>query len=135
MRYLMWSIFMLLTLAVFASGSPYIDNDYDYDAENSDVLEDKASGDDMASKGSELELLATPKFVTSPQSIIVNEGDTVRLPCMVERLEGFVLLWKRNMDIVTVASQQSVGQYSCTANNSLGEATATSDISGDAHPA
>merc|ERR1712106_233542 len=105
MRYLMWSIFMLLTLAVFASGSPYIDNDYDYDAENSDVLEDKASGDDMASKVSELELLATPKFVTSPQSIILNEGDTVRLPCMVERLEGFVLLWKRNMDIVTVASQ------------------------------
>ena len=71
-----------------------------------DVLEARPSDSDpVASKESELELLATPKFVTSPQSVIVNEGDTVRLPCMVERLEGFVLLWKRNMDIVTVASQ------------------------------
>ena len=69
-------------------------------------MEDKPSANEtIANKGSEQELLATPKFVTSPQSVIVNEGDTVRLPCMVERLEGFVLLWKRNMDIVTVASQ------------------------------
>ena len=75
-------------------------------------MEQKLSDNDtIASKVSEIELTATPKFVTSPQSIIVNEGDTVRLPCMVERLEGFVLLWKRNVDmsplshIITVASQ------------------------------
>ena len=52
----------------FITGSPYSGPDYDYDAENIDVLEDKASDNDtVASKGSELELLATPMLVTSPQ--------------------------------------------------------------------
>ena len=41
----------------------------------------------------------------------------------------------RHSLLIMAVSQQSVGQYSCTANNSLGEATATADISGDAHPA
>ena len=86
-------------------GTPYSDPDYDYDAENRDVLPDNTIGDNAANKGSELELIATPKFITLPQSIIVNEGGTLRLPCMVERLEGFVLLWKKNLDIITVASQ------------------------------
>merc|ERR1712106_391019 len=40
----------------------------------------------------------------------------------------------RHSLLIMAVSQQSVGQYSCTANNSLGEATATADISGDAHP-
>merc|ERR1712183_720179 len=35
--------------------------------------------------------------------MIVNEGDAMRLPCLVDRLEGFVMLWKKN--IITVASQ------------------------------
>ena len=37
--------------------------------------------------------------------MIVNEGDTVRLPCIVDRLEGFVMLWKRSGVIITVANQ------------------------------
>merc|ERR1719480_295438 len=49
--------------------------------------------------------MATPRFISQPQSVIVNEGETIRLPCMVDRLEGFVMLWKKNMDIITVASQ------------------------------
>ena len=28
-----------------------------------------------------------------------------RLPCVVDRLEGFVMLWKKNGEIITVASQ------------------------------
>ena len=87
-------------------GVPYSDAiEYDYDAENSDLLEDKGSDANTASKSTELEMTGTPKFVTAPQNIIINEGDTVRLPCIVERLEGFVLLWKRESDIITVANQ------------------------------
>jgi len=41
---------------------------------------------------------------------------------------------KHSLLIVSV-SEESVGEYSCTARNSLGEATATVDISGDATPA
>ena len=29
----------------------------------------------------------------------------LRLPCIVDRLEGFVMLWKKNGEIITVASQ------------------------------
>ena len=87
-------------------GVPYSDAaDYDYDAENSDLLVDKGTDANAASKSTELEMTGTPKFVTAPQNIIINEGDTVRLPCIVERLEGFVLLWKRESDIITVAHQ------------------------------
>ena len=62
--------------------------DYDYDNINKD--------DDM---------MATPKFVSLPQSVMVKEGETVRLPCIVDRLEGFVLIWKRGPEIITVANQ------------------------------
>ena len=47
----------------------------------------------------------TPQFITSSQSVLVNEGDTLRLPCLVDRLEGFIMLWKKNGNIITVASQ------------------------------
>ena len=49
--------------------------------------------------------MKTPNFLSTSQTLIVNEGDTVRLPCSVDRLEGFVMLWKRQADILTVASQ------------------------------
>jgi hypothetical protein len=52
-----------------------------------------------------MEVMATPKFISTEQSVIVNEGDTVKLPCMVDKLEGFVMLWKKNKDIIAVASQ------------------------------
>ena len=32
-------------------------------------------------------------------------GDTVRLPCLVDRLEGFVMMWKKKEEILTVATQ------------------------------
>ena len=36
---------------------------------------------------------------------MVNEGHTVRLPCLVDRLDGFVLLWRKNNQIISVGSQ------------------------------
>ena len=53
----------------------------------------------------EIRISTTPKFQTNPQNLLVNEGDTVRLPCYVDKLEGFVMLWKRNDVIISVASQ------------------------------
>ena len=34
------------------------------------------------------------KFKTLPIHLMVNEGETIRLPCFVDQIEGFVLLWK-----------------------------------------
>ena len=42
---------------------------------------------------------------------------------------------KKHSLLLVSVSEESVGEYSCTARNSLGEATATADISGDATPA
>ena len=47
----------------------------------------------------------TPTFLSTEQSLLVNEGDTIKLPCMVDRLEGFVMLWKKNKNIITVGDQ------------------------------
>ena len=78
--------------------------EYDYDAAN-DISEEDIGEENSIRKGSEREVMKTPKFISSAQSVLVNEGDTVRLPCIVDRLEGFVMLWKKNNDIITVASQ------------------------------
>jgi len=50
-------------------------------------------------------VMTTPKFLSTPQTLLVNEGENIRLPCKVDRLEGFVILWKRNKDIITVGDQ------------------------------
>ena len=49
--------------------------------------------------------MTTPKFLSAPQILLINEGDTIRLPCKVDRLEGFVMLWKKNKNIITVGDQ------------------------------
>ena len=70
----------------------------------------------------EYRVMSTPKFLSSPQTILVNEGDTIRLPCKVDRLEGFVMLWKRNNDIITVGDQiidKSVRLEKTTNGNSI----------------
>ena len=80
------------------TGSPYSKNEVtDYeDYDNSDMKSDNHN---------EIRISTTPKFQTNPQNLLVNEGDTVRLPCYVDKLEGFVMLWKKETDIVTVAEQ------------------------------
>ena len=72
---------------------------YDYDMANGQL------GGNGTGRKPELEVMDTPQFISTEQSVLVNEGDTFRLPCMVDRLEGFVMLWKKNKDIITVASQ------------------------------
>jgi len=104
------SFLFLLTQAVF--GLPYSQNeDTVYEYEN---LPDNDK--------EEYRVMSTPKFLSSPQTILVNEGDTIRLPCKVDRLEGFVMLWKRNNDIITVGDQiidKSVRLEKTTNGNSI----------------
>lgn len=98
----MWNkgqcLLVLLPALVFAIpyGSKvdelYSNDDYDKEYENGGDKEEVA-------------VMGTPEFVSEPKKAMVNEGDTLRLPCIVDRLEGFVLLWKKNTDIITVGSQ------------------------------
>ena len=78
-------------------GLPYEEKDYDYEAENDNA--------EIENDADSVQVFPTPTFTTESSNMIVNEGDTVRLPCIVDRLEGFVMLWKRRGVIVTVANQ------------------------------
>merc|ERR1712223_1924552 len=53
----------------------------------------------------EREMVQMPHFVTSGNNMLVNEGSTIKLPCQVNRLEGFVLLWKKGEDFVAVGDR------------------------------
>ena len=81
------------------SGLPYDDDvrDYDYENDNKEIEND--------ADYNSIKDYPTPTFTTESSKMIINEGDTVRLPCIVDRLEGFVMLWKRGEKIITVASQ------------------------------
>ena len=50
-------------------------------------------------------ILTNPVFTTKPLTTLVDEGTNIKLPCFVEKLEGFVLLWKKNSEIITVGEQ------------------------------
>merc|ERR1719308_643418 len=88
---------ILLILPLCSLGKPYgsledmYSPEYSYDEDN-EVTEDK-------------DVDVTPGFVTKTMSLVVNEGDTIILPCVVTRLAGFVLLWRYNNNIITVGDQ------------------------------
>ena len=70
-------------------------------SENTDALYQDYEVQEVA----ETELMETPTFRSLDQRFDANVGDTVRLPCLVDRLEGFVILWKKGSDIIAVANQ------------------------------
>ena len=79
------------------SASPYSESDRE--------LYDYVSDEAWAGSGQTRQQIIPPTFSSTAQTLLVDEGDTVRLPCLVDRLEGFVMLWKKESDIVTVADQ------------------------------
>jgi len=93
---LVWTV--VLSPLLHVSGAPYdspndlYDTNYEYEFGDSQVRE-------------EVFITKTPQFVSPPLHLEVNEGQTVRLPCLVDRLEGFVLLWRKNNRIIAVGQQ------------------------------
>jgi len=98
--------FILLLVTTFIQGSPSVYSGVSNE-NTDDMYEDyhNNNGDDDHRDTVETELMRTPDFVSVPQMIEVNMGDTVRLPCLVDRLEGFVMMWKKKEEILTVATQ------------------------------
>jgi hypothetical protein len=45
-----------------------------------------------------------PTFLSVPLDLTLNEGSRLRLPCRVDRLQGFVLLWKKGTQIIAIGS-------------------------------
>jgi len=92
MKSLLVQIFLLLPLC--SLGIPYrsvedmYSPEYAYDEDNE--VSEEEDGE------------VTPGFVSDTINLVVNEGDTIILPCIVTRLQGFVLLWRHNGSIITV---------------------------------
>jgi len=80
-----------LPMADSSSGS-----DYDYSSDYS--MDGDYSGDERV-------ILTTPEFKSTPVNNMINEGDTIKLPCFVDKLDGFVLMWKRGKDIVSLGDK------------------------------
>jgi len=91
-----WTLLFLYVSVV--QGVPYgsvndlYDTNYEYDFGDNQVRD-------------EVLITKTPKILSDPLELVVNEGQTVRLPCLVDRLEGFVLLWRKNDRIISVGPQ------------------------------
>ncbi|XP_059095188.1 lachesin-like isoform X2 [Tigriopus californicus] len=90
----------LSCLSTFAlvSAVPYGDT-------NNDIYSNDDYEDDSAMSKEENQIYAVPKFESTSINELVNEGGTIRLPCIVDRLEGFVLLWKKGDSILAVGKQ------------------------------
>jgi len=87
-------VFILLLLT--CPSVPYDSLDDLYDAAYDDL--DNDISEDIPEYG-------TPVFVSRPVSIVANNGSTVRLPCIVDYLAGFVLLWRLDNNIVAVGDE------------------------------
>jgi len=92
--YLLSPSALLSVLLGISIGQPYTvyDTNYEYEVGDTQTRE-------------EILITETPEILSLPQHLVVSRGQTVRLPCMVDRLEGFVLLWRKYDDIVSVGSQ------------------------------
>ena len=71
------------------SGKPYGDDNNDLynneDYTDPDGLGEHGGQQDE-NRPDESVIYKLPKFVTKPQNLMVNEGSTIRLPCVVDRL-------------------------------------------------
>jgi len=47
----------------------------------------------------------TPTFISSSKTFIVKEGDAIKLPCVVDNLENFLIIWKRGNQIITLGDK------------------------------
>merc|ERR1719154_728932 len=43
-------------------------------------------------------------FVTTGQNILFNKGDTIRLPCFVDNLAGFIIKWNTEELVLAVGT-------------------------------
>jgi len=101
------TVLVVALLALSVRGKPYGDDNNDL--YSNDDYEDLDGGDGYGEE--EKVIVVLPKFKTKPQNMMVNEGGTIRLPCLVDNIKGFVIMWKKGEDIITVNKQVVVPSF------------------------
>lgn len=96
--------FCSMTLTSFIEGkilrkkAKYQQGDYDYNYDGDAVHENYD-----ATK--EVELTNIPKFITTAESIMIDEGDTIKLACVVDKLDNLIMMWKKGNKIIAIGDK------------------------------
>jgi len=53
----------------------------------------------------EVELTNIPQFITNAKSIMINEGDTIKLSCVVDKLDNLIIMWKKGNKIIAIGDK------------------------------
>jgi len=114
-------IFLIFVIATSGTyGNPVSKEDYPNDYYNdAEYYNDEYIYDDNKNESNEIRdadgnketvVKRNPKFVSTYKTIMVNEGDTIKLPCVVDKLDNFVIIWKKGAGILTVGDKPFDGK-------------------------
>ena len=72
------------------AANPYSDSSVGDDYYSDDYYADDDSADDDYLNENERVVHTVPEFVSKPTDVWVNEGDTIKLPCLVDKLGEYL---------------------------------------------
>jgi len=98
-----WLLFFLnVSLFTFAySGSISSEYSADYNDENYDNKFEDDATEHMKEDAND----RTPKLLSVGRTLIVSEGDAIKLPCLVDNLESLLIIWKRGSTIIALGDK------------------------------
>eukprot|EP00090_Calanus_glacialis_P003066 TRINITY_DN12217_c0_g1_i1.p1 TRINITY_DN12217_c0_g1~~TRINITY_DN12217_c0_g1_i1.p1 ORF type:complete len:608 (-),score=110.53 TRINITY_DN12217_c0_g1_i1:469-2292(-) len=50
----------------------------------------------------EVELTSIPEFISTAESMMIDEGDTIKLDCIVDKLDNLIIMWKKGNKIIAI---------------------------------
>ena len=94
------TVHIILYLQVLFSGVAYeFSDDLYYDYQDNSLEQEEGRLVPPAAAPAQ-----PPTFLSAPLDLLLNEGSRLRLPCRVDRLQGFVLVWKKGGHIIALGS-------------------------------
>ena len=85
-------------MTIFVAGAPVSNDDLYLNDYYAEYYNDEYVYDDNKNE-------SIPKFVSTPKNMMVNEGDTIKLPCTVNKWENYVILWKKGNEILALGDK------------------------------
>ena len=82
----------------------YHEDDMYYDAdEEYSYIDDDEYNIEAFNNVKEAVVRRNPVFTSVSKNLLVREGDIIRLPCLVDNFDGFVILWRKNTTTEDIA--------------------------------
>lgn len=103
--WVVWEVYWFSNSGLPSVGQEDYPNDYYNDEE---YYADNYDSDNVSNElydnhqDKETIIKRNPKFLSQSKKITINEGDTIKLPCMVDNLDNLVIIWKKGKNILSV---------------------------------